>query len=104
MQHKFDVVIVGAGLAGMRAALETSKTGSTAVLTKIYPSRSHSGAAQGGINGALGNLDPEDAPLHHMWDTTKGGDFLGDQAAIEVMRINAVIDVLWPGRLMPHEV
>ncbi len=95
MIHKFDVVIVGAGLAGMRAALETSAVGTTAVLSKVYPSRSHSGAAQGGINAALGNLDPADAPLHHMWDTVKGSDFLADQDTVEVMTADASADVYW---------
>ena len=77
-----DVVIVGAGLAGMRCALEASKELDVAVLTKVYPSRSHSGAAQGGIAAALGNSEP-DSWEEHMYDTVKGGDFLNDQDAVE---------------------
>ena len=79
---KHDVVIVGAGLAGMRAALEVSKELDVALLTKVYPSRSHSGAAQGGIAAALGNSEP-DSWEEHMYDTVKGGDFLNDQDAVE---------------------
>ncbi len=83
--HNYDVVIVGAGLAGLRAAVETSGVGSTAVLTKVYPSRSHSGAAQGGIAATLANLDKDDCWEYHMFDTVKGSDYLGDQDAIEMM-------------------
>ena len=85
MIHQYDVVIVGAGLAGLRAAVETSQIARTAVLTKVYPSRSHSGAAQGGIAASLGNVDPEDNWEFHMFDTVKGSDYLGDQDAIEYM-------------------
>ncbi|HCG73459.1 FAD-dependent oxidoreductase [Nitrospinaceae bacterium] len=77
-----DVVIIGAGLAGMRCALEASKELDVAVLTKVYPSRSHSGAAQGGIAASLGNSEP-DSWEEHMYDTVKGGDFLNDQDAVE---------------------
>ena len=77
-----DVVIVGAGLAGMRCALEVSKELNVGVLTKVYPSRSHSGAAQGGIAASLGNSEP-DSWEEHMYDTVKGGDFLNDQDAVE---------------------
>ena len=77
-----DVVIVGAGLAGMRCALEVCKELDVGVLTKVYPSRSHSGAAQGGIAAALGNSEP-DSWEEHMYDTVKGGDFLNDQDAVE---------------------
>ncbi len=77
-----DVVIVGAGLAGMRCALEVCKELDVAVLTKVYPSRSHSGAAQGGIAASLGNSEP-DSWEEHMYDTVKGGDFLNDQDAVE---------------------
>ena len=80
IQH--DVVIVGAGLAGMRCALEASKELDVGLLTKVYPSRSHSGAAQGGIAAALGNSEP-DSWEEHMYDTIKGGDFLNDQDAVE---------------------
>jgi succinate dehydrogenase / fumarate reductase, flavoprotein subunit len=80
IQH--DVVIVGAGLAGMRCALEVSKDLNVGMLTKVYPSRSHSGAAQGGIAASLGNSEP-DSWEEHMYDTIKGGDFLNDQDAVE---------------------
>ncbi|MFP6637022.1 MAG: FAD-binding protein [Nitrospinaceae bacterium] len=80
IQH--DVVIIGAGLAGMRCALEVSKSLNVGLLTKVYPSRSHSGAAQGGIAAALGNSEP-DSWEEHMYDTIKGGDFLNDQDAVE---------------------
>lgn len=79
---KHDVIIVGAGLAGMRAALEVCKDMDVAILTKVYPSRSHSGAAQGGIAAALGNSEP-DSWEEHMFDTVKGGDYLSDQDAVE---------------------
>ena len=77
-----DVVIVGAGLAGMRCALKVCKDLDVGVLTKVYPSRSHSGAAQGGIAASLGNSEP-DSWEEHMYDTIKGGDFLNDQDAVE---------------------
>jgi succinate dehydrogenase / fumarate reductase flavoprotein subunit len=77
--HKIDVLIVGAGLAGLRAALEAAQSGrSTAVLTKVYPTRSHSGGAQGGIAAALANTS-EDSLEMHMFDTIKGSDYLADQ-------------------------
>ncbi len=93
--HKFDVVIVGAGGAGMRSALEASKNAHTAVLTKLYPTRSHTGAAQGGMCAALANVE-EDNWEWHTFDTVKGGDYLVDQDAAEVMckeAIDAVIDL-----------
>ncbi|NBU31959.1 MAG: succinate dehydrogenase flavoprotein subunit [Actinobacteria bacterium] len=93
--HKFDVIIVGAGGAGMRAALESSSRASTAVLTKLYPTRSHTGAAQGGMCAALANVE-EDNWEWHTFDTIKGGDYLVDQDAAEVMckeAIDAVIDL-----------
>ena len=93
--HKFDVVIVGAGGAGMRAALESSKRAHTAVLTKLYPTRSHTGAAQGGMCAALANVE-DDNWEWHTFDTVKGGDYLVDQDAAEVMckeAIDAVIDL-----------
>ena len=85
IEHRYDTVIIGAGLAGLRAAVETSGVGSTAVLTKVYPTRSHSGAAQGGIAASLANLDKDDCWEFHMFDTVKGSDYLGDQDAIEMM-------------------
>jgi succinate dehydrogenase / fumarate reductase flavoprotein subunit len=93
--HRFDVVIVGAGGAGMRAALEATKKAHTAVLTKLYPTRSHTGAAQGGMCAALANVE-EDNWEWHTFDTVKGGDYLVDQDAAEVMckeAIDAVIDL-----------
>ncbi len=84
MIHTFDVVIVGAGGAGLRAAVEIPAGFSCAVLTKVHPLRSHTGAAQGGVCAALGNLE-EDTPEWHAFDTVKGSDYLGDQDAIEVM-------------------
>ncbi|MBF0273672.1 MAG: succinate dehydrogenase flavoprotein subunit [Nitrospinae bacterium] len=82
---KHDIVIIGAGLAGMRAALEACENHDVAIVTKIYPTRSHSGAAQGGVAAALANLAEDDSPDFHMFDTVKGSDFLGDQDAIEIM-------------------
>jgi succinate dehydrogenase / fumarate reductase flavoprotein subunit len=93
--HTYDVVIVGAGGAGMRAALESSKRVRTAVLTKLYPTRSHTGAAQGGMCAALANVE-EDNWEWHTFDTIKGGDYLVDQDAAEVMAkeaIDAVLDL-----------
>ncbi|MDP4015448.1 MAG: succinate dehydrogenase flavoprotein subunit [Candidatus Nanopelagicales bacterium] len=93
--HKYDVVIVGAGGAGMRAALESSQRTRTAVLTKLYPTRSHTGAAQGGMCAALANVE-EDNWEWHTFDTVKGGDYLVDQDAAETMcreAIDAVLDL-----------
>jgi succinate dehydrogenase / fumarate reductase flavoprotein subunit len=93
--HVFDVVIVGAGGAGMRAALEAGPRARTAVLTKLYPTRSHTGAAQGGMCAALANVE-EDNWEWHTFDTVKGGDYLVDQDAAEVMckeAIDAVLDL-----------
>ncbi|CAN5136573.1 succinate dehydrogenase flavoprotein subunit [soil metagenome] len=93
--HKYDVVIVGAGGAGMRAALESGKRTRTAVLTKLYPTRSHTGAAQGGMCAALANVE-DDNWEWHTFDTVKGGDYLVDQDAAEVMAreaIDAVLDL-----------
>ncbi len=89
MTHEFDAVIVGAGGAGLYAALEASKTVSTAVISKLYPTRSHTGAAQGGIGAALGNVD-EDNPEWHAYDTVKGGDYLVDQQAARILAEEAV--------------
>lgn len=82
--HQFEVVVIGAGGAGMMAGLYASKTAKTAVISKLYPARSHTGAAQGGIGAALGNLE-EDHVEWHTYDTVKGSDYLGDQDAIEFM-------------------
>jgi succinate dehydrogenase / fumarate reductase flavoprotein subunit len=93
--HVYDVVIVGAGGAGMRAALEAGPRARTAVLTKLYPTRSHTGAAQGGMCAALANVE-EDNWEWHTFDTIKGGDYLVDQDAAEIMckeAIDAVLDL-----------
>jgi succinate dehydrogenase / fumarate reductase flavoprotein subunit len=82
--HEFDVIVVGAGGAGLMAGLYASKGAKTAVISKLYPTRSHTGAAQGGIGAALGNYE-EDHPDWHTYDTVKGSDYLGDQDAIEFM-------------------
>lgn len=87
--HQFDVLVVGAGGAGLMAALYASKTATTAVISKLYPTRSHTGTAQGGVGAALGNLE-EDHPEWHTFDTIKGSDYLGDQDAIEFMCNEAV--------------
>jgi len=84
MLHRYDTVIIGAGLAGMRAALEAQSAGSCCVLTKVFPTRSHSGAAQGGIAASLGNADDDDWTVH-MFDTVKGSDYLADQDAVEIL-------------------
>src|SRR5262245_29688356 len=93
MVAKHDVVVVGAGCAGMRAAIEAFDVGAdVAVISKIHPVRSHSGAAEGGINAALGNAS-EDDPEKHAFDTVKGSDYLGDQDAIEILCDEAPDDV-----------
>lgn len=89
MYHQFDVVIVGAGGAGLMAAAQLAGKASVAVISKLYPSRSHTGAAQGGIGAALGNVE-EDHWLWHMFDTVKGGDYLTDQDAAEVLAREAI--------------
>ncbi len=93
--HEFDIVIVGAGGAGMRAAIEAGPGARTAVITKLYPTRSHTGAAQGGMAAALANVE-EDSWEWHTFDTVKGGDYLVDQDAAEILAkeaIDAVIDL-----------
>ena len=93
--HQFDVVIVGAGGAGMRAAIEAGPHANTAVISKLYPTRSHTGAAQGGMAAALANIE-EDSWEWHTFDTVKGGDYLVDQDAAEILAreaIDAVIDL-----------
>jgi succinate dehydrogenase / fumarate reductase flavoprotein subunit len=88
MNHQYDVVIVGAGLAGLRAAIELGEDTRTAIISKVFATRSHSGAAQGGIGAALGN-EEEDHWKWHMFDTVKGSDYLGDQDAIEILTRDA---------------
>ena len=93
--HKHDVVIVGAGGAGMRAAIEAGPHASTAVISKLFPTRSHTGAAQGGMAAALANVE-EDSWEWHTFDTVKGGDYLVDQDAAEILAkesVQAVIDL-----------
>ncbi len=93
--HQFDALVVGAGGAGLMAALYASKSVNTAVISKLYPTRSHTGAAQGGISAALGNME-QDKWEWHAYDTVKGGDFLSDQDAVDILckeAVEAVIDL-----------
>ncbi|MBI5178934.1 MAG: succinate dehydrogenase flavoprotein subunit [Nitrospinae bacterium] len=96
-QH--DVVIVGAGLAGLRAALEMAGKVDVAVVSKVYPSRSHSGAAQGGVAAAMANEDEKDSVDSHEFDTVKGSDYLGDQDAIAIMTSEAPETIIEMERL-----
>jgi succinate dehydrogenase / fumarate reductase, flavoprotein subunit len=92
---KHDIVVVGGGLAGMRAAVEAAEHGAdVAIVSKMHPVRSHSGAAQGGINAALGNRE-DDSPENHAYDCVKGSDYLGDQDAIEAMAEDAPRQIIW---------
>ncbi len=92
--HAYDCVVVGAGGSGLRAAVGMVEAGlNTACISKVYPTRSHTVAAQGGINAALGNMAPDDW-RYHMYDTVKGSDWLGDQDAIEYMTKNAPAAVI----------
>ena len=92
---KHDVVVIGGGLAGMRAAVEAAELGAdVAIVSKMHPVRSHSGAAQGGINAALGNRE-EDTPEAHTFDTVKGSDYLADQDAAEAMCEDAPKQIIW---------
>jgi succinate dehydrogenase / fumarate reductase flavoprotein subunit len=91
--HQFEVIVVGAGGAGLMAGLYASKTATTAVISKLYPTRSHTGAAQGGISAALGNLE-EDHVEWHTYDSVKGSDYLGDQDAIQFMCEEAIDAIL----------
>src|SRR5918997_1738212 len=94
MRIDHDAIIVGAGGAGLWAALELAKSGvDAAVITKLYPTRSHTGAAQGGVCAALGNQE-EDSWEWHMFDTVKGGDYLVDQDAAEVLAREAIETVI----------
>jgi succinate dehydrogenase / fumarate reductase, flavoprotein subunit len=93
-EHEYDVIVVGAGGAGLRATLGIAERGlSTACLTKVFPTRSHTVAAQGGISAALGNMGEDDWRFH-MYDTVKGSDWLGDQDAIEYMCKEAIPAVI----------
>ena len=87
--HRYDVVVVGAGGAGLSAALQLAGTASIAVVTKLYPTRSHTGAAQGGVAASLGNME-EDHWEWHLYDTVKGGDYLVDQDAAEILVKDAI--------------
>lgn len=89
MYHKFDAIVVGGGGAGLMAAMQLSGKANVAVLSKLYPTRSHTGTAQGGIGAALGNLE-EDHWEWHMFDTVKGSDYLADQDAVEIMCQEAI--------------
>ena len=94
-RHEYDILIVGAGGAGMRAAIEAGPHARTAVISKLFPTRSHTGAAQGGMAAALANVE-EDSWEWHTFDTVKGGDYLVDQDAAEILAkesVDAVIDL-----------
>ena len=93
MEGKHDVLVIGAGCAGMRAAIAAFDAGAdVAMVSKLHPTRSHSGAAEGGINAALGNA-AEDSPEIHAYDTVKGSDYIGDQDAIEIFCKEAPEDI-----------
>ena len=95
VDHTYDVVVVGAGGAGLRATLGMTAAGlKTACVTKVFPTRSHTVAAQGGVGAALGNMGDGDNWRYHMYDTVKGSDWLGDQDAIEYMCRNAIPAVI----------
>lgn len=95
IDHTYDVIVVGAGGAGLRSTLGMSAAGfSTACITKVFPTRSHTVAAQGGMAAALGNMGDGDNWRNHMYDTIKGSDWLGDQDAIEYMCRNAIPSVI----------
>src|SRR5574338_894977 len=91
--HQFEIIVVGAGGAGLMAGLYAARSAKPAIISKLYPTRSHTGAAQGGISAALGNYE-EDKPEWHTYDTVKGSDYLGDQDAIEFMTNEAIDAVL----------
>ncbi|MEQ8195956.1 MAG: FAD-binding protein, partial [Rhodospirillales bacterium] len=90
VEHTYDVVVVGAGGAGLRATLGMSEAGfKTACITKVFPTRSHTVAAQGGISAALGNMEPDSCDWH-VDDTVKGADWLGDQDCIDYLCKEAI--------------
>ncbi|HCG28491.1 MAG TPA: succinate dehydrogenase/fumarate reductase flavoprotein subunit, partial [Chloroflexi bacterium] len=93
MYHRYDALIIGAGGAGLMAAVQLAGKCKSAVISKLYPPRSHTGAAQGGIAAALGNVE-EDHWVWHMFDTVKGGDYLVDQDAAEVLSREAIDAVI----------
>ena len=94
VNHQFDVLVIGAGGAGLRAAFGMASSGlNTACISKVFPTRSHTVAAQGGISASLGNMG-EDDWRWHMYDTIKGSDWLGDQDAIEYMCKHAAASVI----------
>src|SRR5262245_31155307 len=94
MDASHDVLVIGAGCAGMRAAIEAHDAGAdVGVVSKLHPTRSHSGSAEGGINAALGN-SKEDSPETHAFDTVKGSDFLADQDAVEIFAREAPGDIV----------
>src|SRR5476651_2023512 len=94
-EHVFDAIIIGAGGAGQRAALQLAASGKkVAMVSKVFPTRSHTVSAQGGINAALGNMNGHDDWRYHMYDTVMGSDFLGDQDAIEYMCKEAIDTVV----------
>jgi FAD binding domain len=91
VDHEYDAIVVGSGGSGLRAAMGLSEAGfRTACVTKLFPTRSHTVAAQGGINAALGNMS-EDDWRWHMYDTVKGSDWLGDQDAIHYSCVNPLV-------------
>ena len=95
VDHEHDVIVVGAGGAGLRATVGMVTKGfKTACITKVFPTRSHTVAAQGGIGAALNNMGENDSWKYHMYDTVKGSDWLGDQDAIEYMCKNAIPSVI----------
>ena len=95
IDHEYDVIVLGAGGSGLRAAVGLSEAGlKTACISKVFPTRSHTVAAQGGVGAALDNMGEGDNWQFHMYDTVKGSDWLGDQDAIEYMCRNAIPAVI----------